>query len=206
MRWQRYSAVCLVVFGVLAWLFSALPALAGAPTSQLKQTIEQAITALDNPAFDDAAKHERLRQVIEPRVDFEIMSQRVLGRHWRDNAHRANEFVPLFKELLERTYIKQVWFKEAKGARVNFLNESVDGSTARVDTLLITAKGEEHPVSYRLELKSEEWKVVDILVLGMSLVSNYRSQFNEILAKRSFDDLLEKLRNKIARRERESRR
>lgn len=184
---------------VLFVLFSRAQALAGSPAKQLEETLNLAIRVLGDPALDYAAKHERFTRIIESRVDFETISQKVLGRHWPANASRTHEFVPLFKRLLERNYIRKVWFKEGQGVRVKFLNQSFDGGTARVETVLFTAKGEEYPISYRLQGSGGEWKIVDISVIGMSMVSSYRNRFNEFLTKKSFDELLDELKRKVGK-------
>lgn len=184
---------------VLFVLFSRTQALAGSPAKQLEKTLNLAISVLGDPALDDAAKNERFTRIIESRVDFETISRKVLGRHWPANASRTHKFVPLFKRLLERNYIRKVWFKDGRGVRVEFLSQSFDGDTARVETILFTTKDGEYPISYRLQGSGGEWKIVDISVIGMSMVSSYRKRFNEFLAKKSFDELLDELERKVGR-------
>ncbi len=201
-RPRRLRSCCLGVF--LAWcvLLSAASVLAAGPAALVKNLADRCLAVVEDEKLDEAVKYARLRAIVEPHVDFKFMSQLVLGRHWPRHEAREPEFTPLFKKLLERTYFKQVWLKEGRGARVEYPGEKIEGRTARVETKVITAKGEEHPVGYRLHLASAKWKIYDVLVLGMSLVSNYRSRFDKFLAKRTddpqaFDQLLAHLRKEI---------
>lgn len=178
-------------------LVLAATAEAASPTQQLKQTIDQALVVVEDATLEDIDKIKHLRQIIAPRLDFVEMSRRVLGTYWPANAKREPEFTPLFRQLLERTYVKNVWLKEGRGIKIVYRNERVEDGLATVETTLTTAKGSEIPVGYRLHLTGGEWKVYDISIEGVSLVNNYRVQFRSILSKHSFDELLARMRKRV---------
>ncbi len=175
---------------------------APSPTAEIKQSIDQALAALKEGAPSEAELLARLRKILEPQVDFEEMGRRVLGRHYPPNRHRMSEFLELFRQFLERRYVQRVWLEEGKGVSVSYRGETVgDSGSASVRITITTAKGVDVPVEFRLHRASLRWLVYDILIENFSLVSNYRTQFNKILAQRSFDELLAQMRQTIAQAE-----
>jgi len=121
------------------------------------------------------------------------MSQRTLGINWRNAtpAQRAR-FVDLFSQLLEDTYRNRITYQDE---RVEYVGEEIRGSRGQVDTVVVANK--EIPVSYRVRLKGDEWLVYDVIVEEVSLVTNYRSSYNEIIRQEGFDGLLKRLEDKI---------
>jgi phospholipid transport system substrate-binding protein len=180
-------------------LFIAGPALAGAPTDQTKQTVDKVMTIINDPNLKSPGRQqerrEQLRQVIFPRFDFNEMSKRSLGPHWaRRSPQEQQEFVRVFTGLLENAYVEQI--ESANGDKVVYGKEQMDGDTAIVPTKVITNKGEEVAITYRLHQLGGDWKVYDVIVEDISLVNNYRSQFNRVLANASFDELMRRLQGK----------
>lgn len=168
------------------------------PAAQVRETIERAMAVVNDPELGDAARRERLRQIVLPRLDVEEIAKRSLARHWRPNAHRMPEFLPLLADYLERAYVKGVLLTQAKGAWVAYLPEQRDQTDseprrelATVSIKFIAASGAEYPVGFRLHARGPEWKVYDVLVEGVSTVANLRSQFKDILSRKTFDELLE---------------
>ena len=169
------------------------------PTAEIKQAVGQVLGALKEGAPSDALLLARIRKILEPQVDFEEMGRRVLGRHYAANQSRMPEFIGLFQQLLERTYIQRVWLEEGRSVTVSYQGERLeDGSTAMVRIKITAAKGAEVQVEFRLHRKSERWLIYDILIESMSLVSNYRTLFNRILLSKSFDELLLQMQKTIA--------
>jgi phospholipid transport system substrate-binding protein len=142
-------------------------------------------------------RRERIRRTVDELCDWEEMSRRSLGRHWAQRTEQEKkEFVHLFGQLLERTYIDKV--EGYSGEKVIYLGERVDGDYAEVDVKVVTNKNTEVPVIYRMRAKDQKWWVYDMVIEGVSLVNNYRTQFSDIMAKSSFEGLMKKLREKSA--------
>jgi phospholipid transport system substrate-binding protein len=183
---------------LLSCLAFALPASAGAPTDQVRGTVENIAALLKNPALKtDAKKNDRrdqLRQAIFSRFDFSEMGKRSLGAQWRKlSAQEQEEFVRLFTDLLERAYVDQI--EAYNDEKFVYLKETVDQDFAEVQSRIITPKGE-YTLNYRVHLVGSEWKVYDVVVENISLVNNYRSQFSRIIANQSYEELLRRMRDK----------
>jgi len=174
---------------------------AATPTEQVRATVDQVMEIMKDKKLQGEAKREerreRLRQVILPRFDFAEMAKRSLGTHWNRNPTRQKEFISAFTELLEDAYTGKV--EAAKGEKVLYLNGHTDQSLAEVKTKVVSAKGEETSINYKMHPVGSEWKVYDVLIENISMVNNYRSQFNRVLANASFDELLKKLKEKNLR-------
>jgi phospholipid transport system substrate-binding protein len=125
------------------------------------------------------------------------MSRRSLGRHWAQRSDQEKkEFVHLFGQLLETTYIDKV--EGYSGEKVIYAGERIDGDYAEVDVRIVTRKNTEIAVLYKMRKRDQKWWVYDMVVEGISLVNNYRTQFSDILAKSSFEGLMKKLKEKSA--------
>ena len=127
------------------------------------------------------------------------MSKSSLGPHWKNQTPvKQQEFVKIFEELLFNTYLDRVDIYTCSNEKVLYDNEMIEGSSAVVKTRVNGYKEKDVAIDYRLRLKDGEWKVYDVVVEGISLVNNYRQQFNAILAKESFDGLLKRMQEKLA--------
>jgi phospholipid transport system substrate-binding protein len=132
------------------------------------------------------------------RFGFEEMAQRSLGRHWRTlTPQQRQEFVGLFTDLLERSYINRIANYKAGPQGVRYPKEDISGDQATVHTTITTEHGEPVTVDYRLLHKDGDWKVYDIIIEGVSLVNNYRTQFNTIILKDSYAGLVKQMRTKL---------
>ena len=176
------------------YMLVALPLSAGAPSDQTRATIEKVLTILKEPAAK-SERRERLRQAIYPSFDFAEMAKRSLGAHWqRRNPTEQQEFVKLFTDLVESSYVDAI--ESYNGEKVVVANEKQDKELAEVNTKIITNKGEEYAIDYKLHQTGGSWKIYDAVIENVSLVNNYRSQFNRIIAKSSYEDLMAKMRDK----------
>ena len=183
----------LPLVGVI-YLFVALPVNAGAPSDQTRATIEKVLAILKDPAAK-SERRERLRQVIYPSFDFAEMAKRSLGPHWqRRSSAEQQEFVKLFTDLVESSYVDAI--DSYDGEKVVVANEKQDNELAEVNTKIVTKKGEEFRVDYRLHQTSGSWKIYDAVIENVSLVNNYRSQFNRVIAKSSYEGLMSKMKDK----------
>ena len=192
----RAAVVFILVFGL------AVPGLAGEPTDHIKMTIDKVIAILADPdlqAPEMATERRRLiRLAADERFDWREMSRRALARHWKKRTdEEKKEFVPLFADLLERTYMNRV--ENYSGENVIYDGEKVKGNYSLVSVKVSTSKDAEIPVQYRLQKKGDEWLIYDVSIEGVSLVNNYRTQFNSIILRSSYEGLVEKLKEKTAK-------
>ncbi|HEV8343153.1 MAG TPA: ABC transporter substrate-binding protein [Candidatus Binatia bacterium] len=192
------STLLATVFVALALLWGGSSAIAGMAEEQVKETVNRVVEILRDPALrtEDkiAQRREMLRQAIFPRFDFSEMARRSLGSHWKNQKARQEEFVAVFSDFVETAYVGKV--ESFKDEKILFVRERIDQGFADVDTKVVPSKGEPFSVNYKLHMVGTDWKVYDVVIENISLVNNYRSQFNRILANASFDELLKKLRDK----------
>ncbi len=175
-------------------------AMAATPTEVAKQVIEKALDILNDPANAGPAKKnyrlQMVKQIVDRHFDYREMAKRSLGAAWNklNNAQR-DEFVRLFAELLEASYADKI-DHYAKRVRIDYTGESLDGEYAEVRTVVVRPN-DRIPLNYRLLNESGNWMVYDVTIEGVSLVSNYRSQFSRIISESSYAELVKRLRNKV---------
>ena len=189
--------IFFLVFGM------TLPGLAGEPTDQIKQTTDKILSIITNPALkppSKTAEREKLiRQAVDERFDWEEMARRALATHWaKRTLEERKEFVRLFADLLERTYKKKV--EDYSGEKVLYEGETKDGDYATVKVKIVSKKNKDIPVEYRLKKEGNDWFVYDVSIEGVSLVNNYRTQFNSIIVQSSYENLIKRLRDKAEER------
>ena len=194
---KRFIMVPLLFFMTLVISGSSI---AGGPTEDVRKTTDKLIAIVSDPAMktsDMAAERaSRIRAAVDERFDWKEMSKRTLARHWKKRTEREKEeFVSLFGKLLERTYLDKV--EGYSGEKVLYVGERVDRNYGIVVVKIVTRKDTEILVKYKLKKKGGEWLVYDISIEGVSLVNNYRKQFNSIMTRSSYEDLVKKLRTKV---------
>src|SRR5262245_31707326 len=184
---------------VVAGILSSAPASAdaGAPTDQLKTAVDQMVKILEDPALKAEGREKERRAAIrreaETVFDFGETAKRALGRHWQPLAEKdRQEFTSLFTDLIERAYISRI--ERYSGERVTYTGESVDGALASVRTRFVTKQGTEIPIDYRMQQRGDRWLVYDVVVEGVSLINNYRTQFDKIIQTSSYAELVRKLK------------
>lgn len=186
-----------VLFGVLlaGQIAFAARAEGGAPLEQIKSGVERATAVLNDSKLSSESKKSELRRALYPKFDFTEMAKRSLGSHWqRRTPEEQKEFVKLFTELIESSYMSNL--DAYQGEKVVIAGEKQEQDVAQVDTKIITKKGEEFMVNYRLHQAGGDWKIYDVIIENISLVNNYRSQFNRIIANNSYEELVRRLRDK----------
>jgi phospholipid transport system substrate-binding protein len=125
------------------------------------------------------------------------MARRALAIHWRERTpQEQQEFVRLFRDLVEGTYINRLESSIQEKREIQYVGEQVDGSRATVKTTVVTRRNQQVPIDYRLQKADGRWLIYDVLVEGISLVNNYRSQFNRIITSSSYNDLVQKMKNR----------
>jgi phospholipid transport system substrate-binding protein len=189
---------------LLVWAFLflyPLNAFAGGPTLQIKSTVDQVIQILTNPQLQGEGKRQerrkKLREAIFVRFDFQEMAQRSLGAHWQHRTpEEQKEFIKVFSDLLEQTYVDKI--ESYNNEKFIYTNERIDGPYAEVGSKMRNAKGEEFSINYKLHRAGEDWRVYDLVIENVSLVNNYRSQFNRILTNSTYDELISKIKAKVS--------
>jgi phospholipid transport system substrate-binding protein len=178
-------------------LLLASPVYAGAPTETLKQTVDRIVQILADPALQNKPEQRRteVRKIAESIFDYPDTARRALGPHWNARSpQEQQEFSKLFADLLDRAYVSKIELYQ--GERVRYVGETVDSEEATVKTVIATKKSSEIPVDYRMHLRDGRWLVYDVIIEGVSLVSNYRTQFNKIVQTESYNALVQRLRAK----------
>ncbi len=166
------------------------------PTTEIRQQIDQIVRMLQDPKFraePASERHAALRGFADQVFDWTEMSKRALGPHWRERTPaEREEFVRLFADVLERAYVGKI--EGYQGERILYQGEAVEGDHALVRTSIQTPKAQTIPIDYHMLLEGGHWKIYDVDVTGVSLVANYRSQFNDVIRRSSYAELVRRLR------------
>ena len=183
-----------ILFGFMMTL--ALTAIAtDNATESVRMSVDSIIGILKDAGLDKPAKREKIRVVIAERFDFRAMSQRTLATNWRKaSKEEQQQFVELFSQLIQNTYIGRV--EAYTNEEVKYPGEKITKDRAVVDTLIITSSAE-IPVTYKLYLKDDRWLVYDVNIEGVSLISNYRNSYQEIVKRDGFAGLLSQMEEKV---------
>jgi len=186
---------------VLLALVSPTLARAGEPTDQLKQTTDKILAIVQDPALKgpdkDTERQKQMKQAVDERFDWAAMARSAIGKNWKDLSEaQRKEFTGLFSDLVEKNYMSKV--ESYSGEKIQYKGDKVDGTFGVADVVIVTLKGTDIPVSYRVQKKGAAWLVYDVSIEGVSLVNNYRSQIGAILNSSSYDTLVVRLKAKIA--------
>ena len=190
----------LAGLSILVLFLFSLPVYAGAPLNTTQVNVNKVLDVLRDPKLKSESaketKKQKLRSIYKGMFNEIEFSKRTLARNWNKlNTAQQGEFVQLFEQVLEKAYIDKIF--SYTNEKIDFYKESINSETqAEVQTKVITSS-KEIPIFYRLILKDGEWKVYDVVVENVSLVQNYRTQFNDILANNTPEQLLEILRKKV---------
>ena len=190
----------VIGLSILMLFLSTLPVHAGAPLDTVQANVNKVLEVLRDPNLKGESaketKKEKLEAIYEQMFDGVELSRRTLGANWNKlNPAQQKEFTQLYRQILEKAYIDKI---------LSYTNEKIvfpkeimlSSNQAEVQTKVITSSNEV-PIIYKVIMKGGTWKVYDVVVENVSLVQNYRSQFNSILAKNTPDQLLETLRKKV---------
>jgi phospholipid transport system substrate-binding protein len=191
---SRRASIALLILAP----FIAVPLVAagGSAEELVKQTVIQILHTVEDPTLagraHERARRGKIRSLVSQIFDFEEMAKRSLATHWSGRSpQERTHFVALFTDLLERTYMDRI--ESYNGEPIVYLGESGDAEQTEVRSKLITKGREEIPITYRLIQKNGAWKVYDLVIEGVSLVNNYRTQFNKIINQSSYSDLVRRM-------------
>jgi phospholipid transport system substrate-binding protein len=199
MKVRRHLALLGAVLLLVA--AAAREAGAGAPTDQLRTNVDRVIKLVSDPSLKgpDKAKDRRtsVRRVADDFFAFDETAKRSLGRHWQARtSSEQKEFVQVFSDLLERSYFTKI--ELYGGEKIQYVGEAIDADQATVKTKILTKQESEIPIDYRMMKRGDKWLVYDVVIEGVSLISNYRTQFNKIIQTSSYQELVKKIRAKDA--------
>jgi phospholipid transport system substrate-binding protein len=192
----------LVRMTLILCLIFPLSAFAGVPLETVKGHVDKVLDVLRDPSLKaesaKKAKKVRIRAISEKMFDFTELSKRTLAQNWsKFNPEQQKEFVELYTSLLEDTYANKIMAYTDE--KIVFNKEvALTEKTVEVQSGVLRKNGDV-PLNYRVILKDGVWRVYDVVVEGVSLINNYRSQFREILSNKSPESLLETLRKKVGK-------
>jgi len=179
---------------VLVYFGAAANAAAQTPGQQVQETIQRVTAIVGSSAGGDSERRDAVKRLLSPRFDWNEMARQSLGKHWPSAPAKQDEFIVTFTAFVGNAYIGQIG--AYKDEKIIYVGERRDNNRAQVDTKVVPAKGDPLSVNYKLHEVNGEWKIYDVVIEDISLVHNYRSQFNRVLSKSSLDELLRRLREK----------
>jgi len=187
---KRMVVLLITVF------FTASHALA-APIDDVKKTVDEVVRIVADKEMkkNDLKRRIALKKTISGIFDYGEMAKRSLGKHW--NQRTASEkklFTELFATLLENSYAGKI--ESYNNEKIVYIKENLDGDHAEIKSKVVTAKRDEFTLDYRMINQNGKWMVYDVVIEGVSMVSNYRSQFNRIITANGYSELVKKLENK----------
>ena len=195
----------IVLVALVVWIVALVPVRAQRATEQVRTTADKIVAILSNPNLQGdgnrTERHRLIRKELEERFDWASICRSSLGRHWSKlTREQQTEFLELFKKFLETTYMDRIepYYNELD--RIEYQGERIaEDNYASVKTTVVTKQKVEHPVEYRLEKSGADvWRVYDVVIEGVSLVKNYRTQFDEIITRSSVQGLMNELKTKSA--------
>ena len=185
----------LILMTGLTLAFTVISYAGNTPTDDVRTSVNAILEILKDEQLDKEGKRAQISTVINKRFDFRAMSQRTLATNWKKTSdEEKQQFVALFSQLIENSYVGKV--EAYTDEKVDFTGEKVKGRKAVVETLIITSSAD-IPINYKVYQKGGQWLVYDVIIEGVSLISNYRSSYQEIMKKEGFDGLLAKMQAKI---------
>jgi phospholipid transport system substrate-binding protein len=193
---------CIVGVTLILCLIFPVSSFSGQPTETVKGNLDKVLDVLRDPSLKaesaKKAKKDKIRDISQEMFDFTELSKRSLGKNWsKFNPDQQKEFVGLYKSLLEDAYADKIMLYT--DVKIVFSKEvALTEKTVEVQSTVLRKSGE-IPIYYRVIMKDGVWKVYDVVIEGISLINNYRSQFKEILANKSPESLLETLRKKVGK-------
>lgn len=169
-------------------------------TTDVKKTVDEIIRIISDKEMKKPSNEQKRRVAIKQSIgaifDHQEMAKRSLGKHWNQRTpEERRQFVDLFAGLLENSYADKI--ESYNNERIVYIREHIDADYAEVKSKVVTAKNEEYTLDYKLlKQGNSKWMVYDVVIEGVSLVSNYRTQFNKIITANGYPELLRKLQSK----------
>lgn len=203
MNHLHHTVMACMIMSVLASVSWLSVASAGEPQDKIQQTINAVIDILGDESLKSAEKTQerrsKMRQAVARHFGFTEMAQRTLGQHWRKLTQaQQEEFVPLFSHLLERSYVSKIEGANPTQDNIRYVKERIEkDGYATVVTEISNPRDQSFDVEYRLRKNGADWQVYDVVIEGVSLVNNYRTQFNKIIRQESYQSLVKQMKLKL---------
>jgi phospholipid transport system substrate-binding protein len=193
---MKHSKNILNVWIGIVLALASTPVLAGEPTDQIKETIDVVLTLVNNPDLKEAERQKLIRQAADKRFHWTAIARSAMGVYWQNlTQEQKEEFTGLFTDLIESVYIQKI--ESYSGEKILYLGDDTDDGYGTVKMTIITHKGTEIPISYRVVEEKGQWLIYDVRVEGISMVNNYRKQISYIMNNSSYEELAKKLKEKI---------
>ncbi|MET0063482.1 MAG: ABC transporter substrate-binding protein [Candidatus Thiodiazotropha endolucinida] len=190
---NRLSATLLLI---ILFTFSLSASANVTPSERIKETVNQVLTVLKDQSLGRQDRRDQVKEIVRKRFDYESMSQVILAANWRKASKPQREqFITLFRELLEQTYFSAIDSYSDQSVRMG--RERMKGKLANVQTFIVAAN-KELAVSYKMRFRNDDWYAYDVAVDGVSLVSNYRTSFRNLVKSKGMEGLLAELAQKVA--------
>lgn len=190
---KKYSKV--LIFGLLAALLPLMAVAITSPTERVRTAVDEVLGVVVDKSKTRTERVELIKHTIGTYFDFRSMSQSILATNWkRASKEEQNRFVTFFSEYIENSYLGTI--ESYSGQEIRYVGEKIRGDRAVVDTIVVTEKADV-PVSYKMRLNDGEWYAYDVVIEGVSLVSNYRSTYSAMIQQEGMDNLLNDLESKI---------
>jgi phospholipid transport system substrate-binding protein len=185
----------------VTWLLVAEAAVASSAVGP-REAVEAAVVRVLSIVLDGHAdgapvadRSGEVRRIAGEMFDFDEISRRVLSRHWQAlPLEEQAKFVTIFRDLLERSYVAQI--EGRGGVRITFVGESINGDSATVRSKVVTRRGTEMPLDYRLHVRDGRWRIFDVVADGISFVASYRTQFDRVIRAESYNALRDRLQKR----------
>lgn len=195
-----YLNVLVVAFLMLG---ITLKAHADSPTDQLRNSVDAILATLKDKSMDKKHRRDKIREIVNDRFYFKAMSQQTLSRNWRKaSKEQQDRFIELFSKLLENTYIGRI--EAYTNEKVEYLREKQVNEKRAVVYTQILAQNKSIPINYKVAAKNGKWLVYDVIIEEVSLISNYRNSYDEIIRKDGMDGLLSQMEKKVTETENDS--
>ena len=186
----------------VVWLSGLGLAAPGAPTEFIRQTTDSILQVFEAPRQGAVHREERLahlRHIANTAFDWDEIAQRALATHWRERTpQERQEFTELFREAMQEMYLERLEAAAQQRLQerpaIRYSGEQVDGQRAVVRTNIVTRRYREVPIDYRLRHADGQWRIYDVVIIGVSVVNNYRAQFQRIIAQSSYQGLIQQLK------------
>lgn len=188
------QGVTIIIVGI----FMISTAFAGV-TGDVKNSVDELFRIVSDKKMKthDRERRQALKKVINAIFDYSEMSKQSLGKHWNARTEvERRQFTDLFASLLQSSYLSKI--ESYNNEKVVYLKETLDGTYAEIKSKIVTAKRDEYTLDYRLLNKNGTWMVYDIVIEGVSMVSNYRAQFNRVINDKGYIGLVKTLQTKTS--------
>ena len=198
----RFLVIFWPIVGLGLLLLPTNVAAANSPLTLIRTTVEEVIAVLQDPTYQRSDRRQerfaKIRAIVLPRFDSQALAQRALGRYWQARTeNERQEFIPLFTDLVEKSY-RRTLDRYTSDLQVVYDQERIENGFAEVDTRLLSAQQSEPlGITYRLHKVKDQWLIYDMVIANVSMIRNYRSQFDRILSRSSYAELLETIRQKL---------